>query len=72
MGRQAGNGRPFERYRGGFGLTKDKTKSYNNHTGTPIKCDCDRVIAFKRGGKIYVKCPNCKKWIAVLSIDKAQ
>lgn len=53
-------------------MTKDKTKSYNNHTGTPIKCDCDRVIAFKRGGKIYVKCPNCKKWIAVLSIDKAQ
>ena len=50
------------------GLTNEDKKRYNK--GSPTKCDCGRVIAYRKEGKIYVKCRDCKKWIAILSIKE--
>ena len=49
-------------------MTDSKKVRYNK--GDPIKCDCNRVVAFVKDGKIYAKCMNCKKWISVLTIKK--
>lgn len=47
-------------------LTNSENVRYNK--GSPIRCDCGRVIAFMQDGKLHVKCQDCKKWIAVLTI----
>jgi hypothetical protein len=51
-------------------LTKKENTTYNK--GDPIRCDCNRVVSFIKDGKLYVKCQECKKWIAVLSISKIE
>lgn len=53
---------------GGKELTDSKNIGYNK--GSPFRCECHRVIAFKKDGKIYVKCQDCKKWVAVLAISE--
>lgn len=32
-------------------------------TGKPIKCDCGKLLARVRDGKVYVWCKVCKKEI---------
>lgn len=49
-------------------MTESKDVRYNK--GSPLRCECHRVIAFQKDGKVYVKCQDCKKWIAVLTIEK--
>lgn len=33
--------------------------------GAPVTCDCGKLIAIERNGKIYVKCRRCKREIEV-------
>ena len=33
--------------------------------GVPVKCDCGKLIAYERNGKIYVKCKRCHREIEV-------
>ena len=49
-------------------MTDDGKVEYNK--GKPYRCECHRVVAYQRDGKIYVKCQDCKKWIAILSVNK--
>ena len=34
--------------------------------GVPIKCDCGKLVAYKRGGRIFIMCKHCKKQIDIL------
>lgn len=49
-------------------LTKEHRNNYNK--GDPERCECGRVIAFQKDGKLYVKCKECNKWVSILSINK--
>lgn len=51
-------------------LTNDNRVQYNN--GVPRRCDCGKVIAFRKDNQIFVKCRCCKKWIAIIDIEKVQ
>lgn len=33
--------------------------------GTPVKCDCGKLIAYEREGRIFVLCKRCKREIEV-------
>lgn len=35
------------------------------HKDVPQRCECGRVVAFMRDGKIYVKCKRCKREVEV-------
>lgn len=35
----------------------------------PIRCDCGKLIAIERDGKVYIKCRGCKREFE-LSIQK--
>jgi hypothetical protein len=35
------------------------------HSDIPIKCECGRVIAFLREGKVYVRCKKCKREVEI-------
>jgi hypothetical protein len=45
-------------------LTEIKKMGYNN--GNPVRCDCGKIVAYERNGKIYVYCKSCKRQIAVV------
>lgn len=34
-----------------------------NKDGIPIRCDCGKLIAMCRQGKVYIKCKGCKREI---------
>lgn len=36
-----------------------------NTVSKPISCECGKMIAVERGGKIFVKCNRCKREIEV-------
>ena len=36
-----------------------------HNKGTPVTCECGKLIAFERNGKVYVKCRRCKREIEV-------
>ena len=36
-----------------------------NNRGTPIRCECGKLIAFYRQGKVYIKCKGCKREIEI-------
>jgi hypothetical protein len=50
----------------------EKIRYNKEKSNEQFKCDCGRVIAYRKDDKIYVKCRDCKKWIAILSINKVQ
>ena len=37
--------------------------------GDPVKCECGKVIAFKKDGDIYIKCKKCKRIILVIRAE---
>ena len=37
--------------------------------GTPVNCDCGKLIAFERNGKIFVQCKRCKREIEVARLE---
>lgn len=37
--------------------------------GKPLLCDCGKLLAYKRDGKIYIWCKRCKKEIEVADIE---
>ena len=39
-------------------LTGQENIEYNK--GTPIRCDCGKLIGYLRDGEIYVLCRGCK------------
>lgn len=41
-------------------------------TGVPIKCDCGRVVAYIKDGKIYVRCKSCKREVEVKDQSKVK
>ena len=51
-------------------LTNVRSIMYNRRR--PQKCPCGKVVATIEDGKIFVKCRNCKQWIAVFDINKVQ
>lgn len=48
-------------------LTDNENIKYNK--GDPIRCDCGKVIAFKKDGNIIIKCKHCKRQIAVFRAE---
>lgn len=40
-----------------------------NKRGTPVRCDCGKLIAYERDGRIYVMCKHCKKQVEVTRIE---
>lgn len=38
------------------------------HSDDPIKCECGRVVAFMKDGKIYVKCKTCKRIVQIIEV----
>lgn len=32
---------------------------------TNVKCDCGKLLAVEKDGKIYIKCKGCKKQIDI-------
>lgn len=51
-------------------LTNTRNVGYNEKESS--RCNCGRVIAFRKDNKIYVKCKDCKRWIAVFDVEKVQ
>lgn len=45
-------------------MTNDEKISYNKEK--PIKCECGKVLAYKKDGKIYIKCKRCNRIIAIV------
>lgn len=41
----------------------------NLNKGTPVKCDCGKLIAYERSGKIYVLCKRCHREIEVTRLE---
>ena len=37
---------------------------------TPIKCECGKLIAIVRNGKVYIKCKGCKHEVEIPTIQK--
>ncbi len=35
------------------------------NNGTPVLCNCGKLIAIERDGRIYVQCKRCKREIEV-------
>lgn len=33
------------------------------NSGTPVKCDCGKLVAIRRDGEIFIMCKHCKKQI---------
>lgn len=50
-------------------LTKSVENPYNK--GTPIRCECGAVVAFRKGsinihgGEVLVKCRKCKRIVNI-------
>ena len=42
-------------------LTQDKDVGYNK--GNPIRCECGKIIAYLKDGKIVLYCKQCKRQI---------
>ena len=40
-------------------MTKEKEK------GTPIRCECGKLIAIRRNGKLYIRCRGCKREVEI-------
>jgi hypothetical protein len=41
----------------------------HTNKGNPITCDCGKIVAFERNGKIYVQCYRCKREIEVTRVE---
>lgn len=52
-------------------LTNKEVVEYNKREQV-VKCSCGRVVAVRKDNKIYVKCKNCMKWVAVFDIMEVQ
>lgn len=47
-------------------MTNSEKESYNNNIGTPVRCDCGRMVAFIEDGVIKIKCKKCKRIVSVI------
>lgn len=45
-------------------MTNHKDMRYSK--GIPVRCECGKIVAYERNGKIYVYCKSCKRQIAVI------
>lgn len=36
-----------------------------NNKGTPIRCECGKLIAYMRRGKVFIKCKGCKREVEI-------
>jgi phage FluMu protein Com len=36
----------------------------------PIRCECGKVLAVMRNGKIYIKCKGCKRQVELEIIEE--
>ncbi len=45
-------------------MTGNMKKGYNK--GSPIKCDCGKIIAYVKNGKLFLYCKNCKRQIPIM------
>lgn len=48
-------------------MTSDNKTKYNK--GSPIRCECGKVVAFRKEGQIYIKCKGCKRIVAVIRAE---
>lgn len=46
-------------------MTDSRKIEYNKSDGMPIKCECGKMVALEKDGRIYVMCKNCKKQIDI-------
>ena len=44
-------------------LTGKGADNYNK--GSPVRCECGKIIAYRRDGKIYLYCKQCKRQIPI-------
>lgn len=48
-------------------LTKTETMKYNEEK--PVKCECGKIIAKIRDGKVYIYCKSCKRQVAIIQLE---
>lgn len=48
-------------------LTNAKPMTYNGEK--PVKCECGKVIARVRDGKVYIYCKSCKRQVAIVDLE---
>ncbi len=39
------------------------------YNGEPLNCECGKLYAIKRNGKIYIKCKRCSREIEVRFVN---
>lgn len=44
-------------------MTDSKETKYNK--GSPVKCECGQIIAYKKDGKLILYCKKCKRQIPI-------
>ena len=42
-------------------LTHDCKMGYNETKGMPVRCRCNKIIAYRKDGKLYIRCRGCGK-----------
>lgn len=42
------------------------------NNGSPVFCDCGKLVAIERDGVIYVKCKRCNRQVPVFKELRAQ
>lgn len=42
-------------------MTVNNRNGYNK--GSPVRCDCGQIIAYKKDGKLMLYCKKCKRQI---------
>lgn len=62
-GKLKGGGCGTRKAAGRSELTKDDNDRYTK--GEPIRCDCGKIIAFKKDGKLWLYCKKCKREIPI-------
>lgn len=52
-------------------MTVYNKNGYNeDNRGSPVKCECGQIVAYKKNGKLMVYCKRCKRQIPfVVDID---
>ena len=44
-------------------MTTQRDSNYNK--GKPIKCECGKIIAYVKDGKLWLYCKKCRKQIPI-------
>lgn len=44
-------------------------KEQKLNSGEPVRCECGKIVAMRRNGKIYIMCKSCKRQIPIVELE---